>query len=708
MTESPEQKNQANFSESQSSQPILNRRQFIGAGAAAAAALILPKSAQADPEIAKGSVKIAQASTTSTAPSLTPPSDTSFVQPNVITSQKLNGDNHGTLTRTLNVVGKPYPKDSTTLVRAFEDQQAETPALYPGPTLCVNPGDLIELEINNNLDQANGGNGVDPNYCPNPMTETAMNTPHCFDVINMHFHGLHVSPISVGTKINEQSGEKETVYVSSRDPRVKRGEVTLTESSDDVLYELEPGGSHKYRPWLPAFHAPGTHWYHAHNHGSTAIQVAGGMVGALIIKEPEGQEICPGAADVVMIIQEEPQSWTDAPDDQHLTDQEKLDLGIYKRSGNKSSGEFHINGKPTPTLNVEQGEIHRWRIINANSTPRAFMDLELRAGNDKAVDDKKNPTGELQTIYRVAVDGITLYGKQMNDHSVELTSVQAFSPGNRVDLLVDFRSSSIPAGTYTLWKAKSDIAKASNKNNTPQALATIEVSTTDYSNAAQVEKSFTTLLDNGIPLAGRPAYLDTSPLICDSNNTNTNIVESNTTPIAFQANSKTGFTIDNGKYDPGNLANTQANLNSSQEWIVANTKGNAAHPFHIHVNPFLVIAKATVTSAAQNKINDTKSTQKDIYDALSGLAWTYGSADDSNTIDPTVWWDSFPIEKNTAYKIRQKFDDYWGNYVLHCHVLIHEDQGMMWNVQINDFDDQGANPGEQLLKPVNGGKPFTT
>ena len=30
--------------------------------------------------------------------------------------------------------------------------------------------------------------------------------------------------------------------------------------------------------------APGTHWYHAHKHGSTAINLANGMAGALIIE----------------------------------------------------------------------------------------------------------------------------------------------------------------------------------------------------------------------------------------------------------------------------------------------------------------------------------------------------------------------------------------------------------------------------------------
>ena len=30
--------------------------------------------------------------------------------------------------------------------------------------------------------------------------------------------------------------------------------------------------------------APGTHWYHGHKHGSTALNLANGMAGALIIE----------------------------------------------------------------------------------------------------------------------------------------------------------------------------------------------------------------------------------------------------------------------------------------------------------------------------------------------------------------------------------------------------------------------------------------
>jgi len=65
-----------------------------------------------------------------------------------------------------------------------------------------------------------------------------------------------------------------------------------------------------------------------------------------------------------------------------------------------------------------------------------------------------------------------------------------------------------------------------------------------------------------------------------------------------------------------------------------------------------------------------------------------------------VWWDVFPIpsgtqvtvtapdKKQTTYnvpghfKMRSRFVDYAGYYVLHCHILAHEDRGMMTVVQV--------------------------
>lgn len=45
-----------------------------------------------------------------------------------------------------------------------------------------------------------------------------------------------------------------------------------------------PGQSNLYSYHLAADHMAGTHWFHAHKHSSTNLQVAGGMAGVLLVE----------------------------------------------------------------------------------------------------------------------------------------------------------------------------------------------------------------------------------------------------------------------------------------------------------------------------------------------------------------------------------------------------------------------------------------
>ncbi|HMC70909.1 MAG TPA: multicopper oxidase domain-containing protein, partial [Mycobacteriales bacterium] len=65
-----------------------------------------------------------------------------------------------------------------------------------------------------------------------------------------------------------------------------------------------------------------------------------------------------------------------------------------------------------------------------------------------------------------------------------------------------------------------------------------------------------------------------------------------------------------------------------------------------------------------------------------------------------IWWDTFPIPSGIAvtwapnssattpvnipgyFKMRSRFVDYSGYYVIHCHILAHEDRGMMTVVEV--------------------------
>ena len=206
-----------------------------------------------------------------------PPGDTAagqlpFPQPRVLRSRQ------GALATTLRVTKSE--------VRLWEESGARSvvtrayDGAVPGPTLRVRPGDRLDLLLVNEMP---------PEPPPCGGAWSGEDRPHGFDTTNLHTHGLHVSPASV--------------YADGGSEPASRGERPVL-ASDDVLLAVAPGESQRYRIWLPAFHAPGTHWYHAHKHGSAALQVGSGLAGALIVEEEPGHELTAAEDDLVWVIHE--------------------------------------------------------------------------------------------------------------------------------------------------------------------------------------------------------------------------------------------------------------------------------------------------------------------------------------------------------------------------------------------------------------------
>ena len=62
-----------------------------------------------------------------------------------------------------------------------------------------------------------------------------------------------------------------------------------------------------------------------------------------------------------------------------------------------------------------------------------------------------------------------------------------------------------------------------------------------------------------------------------------------------------------------------------------------------------------------------------------------------NVLPEPVWMDTVPIPRNGGRVVfRSRFDDFTGKWVNHCHVLQHEDLGMMQEVKCTD-DPQEVN-----------------
>ena len=98
------------------------------------------------------------------------------------------------------------------------------------------------------------------------------------------------------------------------------------------------------------------------------------------------------------------------------------------------------------------------------------------------------------------------------------------------------------------------------------------------------------------------------------------------------------------------MVNTTVALNDAEEWqLIVHGQhhgGTEGHPFHIHVNSFEVIS-----------IN--------------------GEALEPGTIQDTVW-----VPRKSKVVVRMRYQQWTGKAVYHCHILPHEDTGMMQNFLI--------------------------
>ncbi|MGO4211000.1 multicopper oxidase domain-containing protein [Terriglobus sp. YAF25] len=109
------------------------------------------------------------------------------------------------------------------------------------------------------------------------------------------------------------------------------------------------------------------------------------------------------------------------------------------------------------------------------------------------------------------------------------------------------------------------------------------------------------------------------------------------------------FMINNQLYDEFAVPTT-VYLNTCEEWTIevpdSARGGTEGHPFHIHVNDFEIVSVAGIEP--QHRL-----------------------------VQDTIW-----VAQDTATVIRMRFKEWTGKSVFHCHILPHEDTGMMQNFLI--------------------------
>jgi FtsP/CotA-like multicopper oxidase with cupredoxin domain len=412
--------------------------------------------------------------------------------------------------------------------------------------------------------------------------------------------------------------------------------------------------------------SPGTHWYHAHKHGSTAINVSNGMTGVFIIEGPYDDDLNAFYGT----------GWT-RTQPVIVINQLGVSPNLMRSNGlgqQDKGPDFMVNGRFQPVIDMAPGEVQLWRIANTSGRSGAYF-----GGFAPGIQ-----------WMQIAQDGV-----QFADNNYQASKNQPFlmAAGNRADLLVKAPAS---PGTYPVL-VKHDVDPSDLPSAFPVVLMQIRVRSDvppatgnrlKFIPAAPAQPKFLTNITDAevANQAGRPRvvkFASTGPGQGASHTINGHKFEDGDTPIAVT-------------------------LDAVEEWKIVNeTYGPAiSHPFHIHINPFQIVEvfdpNATVTvrnvGVVPKYVFDGSALQSAALqcsvDPKDEITWKDCHNDTSDA--PRIWWDVFPIPSGaqptvngTQYNIpgsflmRSRFVDFAGQYVLHCHILAHEDRGMMTIVQVS-------------------------
>jgi FtsP/CotA-like multicopper oxidase with cupredoxin domain len=287
-----------------------------------------------------------------------------------------------------------------------------------------------------------------------------------------------------------------------------------------------------------------------------------------------------------------------------------------------------VNFKIKPYLMVERRK-YRFRFLDGG--PSRYIELSLSSTNTKVP----------KTMTRIANCGNLLPKAQV------VSSIR-LGVAERADVIIDF-SKYNPGDVIYL---ENRLEQLNGKGPTGKILA----SSTKTQLLKFIVSTATTLpVDNSAPLA----TLQTQVMVPFPDRTKN--------PIKirrkFDFGTSNGAWVVNGNFFSPNLISAYPIEGSQEEWTLT-SPGGWAHPVHIHHEEFQITSRNGKVPTALDDLS-----RKDVVrigDAAQGTAGT------------------------TSITVNMQFRDWYGDYPMHCHNVVHEDHAMMVRFRIVPPTDPNA------------------
>ena len=289
-------------------------------------------------------------------------------------------------------------------------------------------------------------------------------------------------------------------------------------------------------------------------------------------------------------------------------------------------GQFTVNFEPAnyprsplPVINMQAGQKEFWRVLNASTN--GFLALQVLSSGPQ----------QLQVI---SLDGIPL------TTPVTMTTIY-LPPAGRVEFIVPALAANTPSLFATVGFNTGPIGDPMSAAN----LASIVVAPGKFDEVAPVRPA--------PPATEAPRFSG----LASVTPTTTRSLYFSELNVGTNGPGQFFITVSGQQqklYSPSNAPAITTKIGAVEDWTISNQTGES-HAFHIHQLHFLVTA-------------------------INGVAVTNPYMADTITVPNWTGTGAYP---NVTLRMDFRDPNIAGSFVYHCHILDHEDGGMMATIVVN-------------------------
>jgi FtsP/CotA-like multicopper oxidase with cupredoxin domain len=408
-----------------------------------------------------------------------------------------------------------------------------------------------------------------------------------------------------------------------------------------VKTTIEPNQAFEYKVEIPGGEPPGLYWYHPHVHMQSEDQVLSGLTGALVVEGiGKFNEKAASLPERIFVLRDMKRQF----EDKNCKECPAKDISI-----NSVPIRYNQSGKydPPAIIQMRTDQEQFWRVVNTAAD--TYFNLQV------------SYDGTPQKLEIVGMDGVPinadLNGKGQPKAKNTTMAVKSIllTPGGRAEFIVKGPGPTVKdAKLLTLNYDR-------NADNDPQR--TIATIPTRGASSRSSAESTTSNIESDVDLTKVQGDRFAGMKQLKSDKTRTIYFSQKETSTVKEFYITEDQPINTPQiYKMDRIDIQKVKEGTTEDWTIEN-RSEEAHAFHIHQIHFLVLE--------------------------SGEAREVGMLRD--TINLPAWDEKKNPNKYPSVKLRMDFrgikqepgiTSIAGTFVFHCHILEHEDGGMMGNIQV--------------------------